>query len=144
MALLNKTAAELLRKYQPHAVTDITGFGLLGHSSEMARGSQVSFEITFGGVPVLEGTRELVNDGVVPGGSKSNHKWLGNDVDYEGLLPEEQLILCDAVTSGGLLVSLSVDEAEQYVEDLHQNGLQDAAIIGRVITKNEKLIYVKK
>jgi selenide, water dikinase len=144
MALLNKTAAELLRKYHPHAVTDITGFGLLGHGSEMARGSEVSFELTFGDVPVLEGTLELAKNGVVPGGSKSNHKWLGNDVDYEDILAEEQLILCDAVTSGGLLVSLPADEATKYIEDLHQNGLQYAAIIGSVKTKNDKLIYVKK
>lgn len=144
MALLNKTAAELLRKYQPHAVTDITGFGLLGHGSEMARGSEVSFELTFKDVPVLEGTLELARDGIVPGGSKSNHKWLGNDVDYEDILMEEQLVLCDAVTSGGLLVSLPADEATQYVEDLHQSGLQYASIIGRVKAQNDKLIYVKK
>jgi selenide,water dikinase len=144
MALLNKTAAELLRKYQPHAVTDITGFGLLGHGSEMARGSEVSFELTFKDVPVLEGTLELARDGIVPGGSKSNHKWLGNDVDYEDIPLEEQLILCDAVTSGGLLVSLPADEATQYVEDLHQSGLQYASIIGRVKAQNDKLIYVKK
>lgn len=144
MALLNKTAAECLRKYHPHAVTDVTGFGLLGHGSEMARGSNVSFDLTFSYVPILEGTEKLAKDGVVPGGSKSNHKWLGNDVDYADLLPEEQLILCDAVTSGGLLVSLPEDEAPQYVEDLHQKGLQTAAIIGRVTEKKDKLIYVKK
>lgn len=144
MALLNKTAAECLRKYHPHAVTDVTGFGLLGHGSEMARGSNVSFDLTFSSVPILEGTAKLAKDGVVPGGSKSNHKWLGNDVDYADLFPEEQLILCDAVTSGGLLVSLPEDEAPQYVEDLHQKGLQTAAIIGRVTEKKDKLIYLTK
>jgi selenide, water dikinase len=144
MALLNKTAAECLRKYHPHAVTDVTGFGLLGHGSEMARGSNVSFDLTLSSVPILEGTEKLAKDGVVPGGSKSNHKWLGNDVDYADLLPEEQLILCDAVTSGGLLVSLPEDEAPQYVEDLHQKGLQTAAIIGRVTEKKDKLIYLTK
>ena len=144
MAMLNKTAAEVLRNYHPHAVTDITGFGLLGHCSEMARGSQVSFEITYKDVPVLEGTLELAKDGIIPGGSKSNHKWLGNDVDYADILSDEQLILCDAVTSGGLLVSLPADEAEQYVRDLHQNGLKFASIIGRVNEQDEKVIYVKK
>ena len=128
MAMLNKTAAEVLRNYHPHAVTDITGFGLLGHCSEMARGSQVSFEITYKDVPVLEGTLELAKDGIIPGGSKSNHKWLGNDVDYADILSDEQLILCDAVTSGGLLVSLPADEAEQYVRDLHQNGSRIVAM----------------
>jgi selenide,water dikinase len=144
MAMLNKKAAELLRKYHPHAVTDVTGFGLLGHSSEMARGSDVSIEIAWKDVPVLDGTLELSRDGIVPGGSKSNLKWLEKDVEYESLLPEEQIILCDAVTSGGLLVSLSADEAAMYVEELHENGLLKAAIIGRVTDKNDKLIYAKR
>jgi selenide,water dikinase len=144
MAMLNKTAAECLKEYRPNSVTDVTGFGLLGHSSEMARGSNVSFEITLSQVPVLEGALELARDGVVPGGSKSNHKWLNDDVTYEGLSLEEQLLLCDAVTSGGLLVSLPEEDAKNYVDRLNANGLSFASIIGRVMEKNEKLIYVKK
>ena len=73
-------------------------------------------------VPVLEGALELAKDGVVPGGSKSNHKWIADDVIYEDILPEEQLVLCDAITSGGLFVSLSEQEAAQYVDKLHSNG----------------------
>jgi selenide, water dikinase len=144
MAMLNKTAAECLKDYQPHAVTDVTGFGLLGHGSEMARGSDVSFEISLSNVPVLEGALELARDGVVPGGSKSNHKWLKNDVSYEGLSDEEQILLCDAITSGGLLVSLPEVDANRYVNQLQTNGLTAASIVGRVIAKKEKLIYVKK
>jgi selenide,water dikinase len=144
MALLNKTAAEVLRKYNPNAVTDVTGFGLLGHSSEMAQGSHVSLEIVYSNVPVLDGTLALAKDGVVPGGSKSNHKWLGNNVEYGDLSSEEQLILCDAVTSGGLLISLPSSEAADYVLDLQQYGLSYASIIGRVVEKKDKVIYVKK
>jgi selenide, water dikinase len=144
MAELNKTAAEMLMNYQPHAVTDVTGFGLLGHSSEMARGSNVSFEISYSKVPILEGALELARDGVVPGGSKSNHKWILEDVEYEDLLSEEQLVLCDAITSGGLLVSMSEEEAVQYVDNLHSAGKQHAAIVGRVTEKKEKLIYAKR
>jgi selenide, water dikinase len=143
MASLNKTAAELLRKYQPHAVTDVTGFGLLGHGSEMARGSEVSLVIEHQKVPVLEGTLELAKNGVIPGGSKANLKWLENDIEFNGLSKEEQLILCDAITSGGLLVSLSESEAEQYVKDLHKQGLHYAAVIGKVVNKMEKMITVK-
>jgi selenide, water dikinase len=144
MAELNKTAAEVLMNYHPHAVTDVTGFGLLGHSSEMARGSDVSFEISYSKVPILEGALELARDGVVPGGSKSNHKWILDDVDYEDLSIEEQLVLCDAITSGGLLVSISEDEAIKYVDDLHSVGKYHAAIVGRVTEKKEKLIYAKR
>jgi selenide, water dikinase len=143
MASLNKTAAELLKVYNPHAVTDVTGFGLLGHGSEMARGSEVSFVIEHQKVPVLDGAVELAKNGVVPGGSKANLKWLENDIDFGDLSNEDQLILCDAITSGGLLVSLSETEAVQYVKDLHTHGLHHATIIGKVTNKNEKMIIVK-
>jgi selenide, water dikinase len=144
MALLNKSAADALKRFNPHAVTDVTGFGLLGHGSEIARGSDVSFEIILSKVPVLEGTYELAAKGVVPGGSKSNHKWLENDVVYNEISSEEQLVLCDAITSGGLLVSLPEQEAEDYVVALKEQGLDHAAIIGKVIEKKDKLIYVKR
>lgn len=144
MATLNKTAAEVLMNFHPHAVTDVTGFGLLGHGSEMARGSGVSFEISFSQVPILEGAIELAKDGVVPGGSKSNHKWLQDDVVYEEIHPDEQLVLCDAITSGGLLVSLNEKDARTYIENLHTNGLAQASIIGHVTENREKLIYVRK
>lgn len=144
MALLNKSAAEALKPFNPHAVTDVTGFGLLGHGSEIARGSNVSFEISLSNVPVLAGTYELAAKGVVPGGSKSNHKWLENDVMYEEISYEEQIVLCDAITSGGLLVSLPKKEAEPYVDALKESGLIHASIIGEVLEKKDKLIYVKR
>lgn len=144
MAMLNKEAAAVLKSFHPHSVTDVTGFGLLGHASEMARGSNVSFEIALSSVPVLEGTYELAEKGVVPGGSKSNHKWLQNDVQYEDISPEEQIVLCDAITSGGLLVSLEKEEAEKYVGELHKHGLISASIIGQVTERKDKLIYVKR
>lgn len=144
MATLNKNAAELLKESTPHAVTDVTGFGLLGHGSEMARGSEVSFEFIFGSVPVLEGTYELAKQGIIPGGSKSNHSWLVDDVVYEGIALEEQMILCDAITSGGLLVALPEQDAQSYVDRLHKHGLIDAAIVGKVTEKRDKLIYVKR
>lgn len=143
MAMLNKSAAEHLKKYQPNAVTDVTGFGLLGHASEMARGSEVSFEIQHSDVPVLKGTYELAKNGVVPGGSKSNLKWLENDINFGTLSLEQQLVLCDAITSGGLLVALPEGDAVQYIKDLHSNGLSHASIIGEVIKGSEKLIIVK-
>ncbi len=144
MALLNKSAADALKEFTPHAVTDVTGFGLLGHGSEIARGSNVSFEISLSKVPVLDGTYDLAAKGVVPGGSKSNHKWLEDDVHYEDISNEEQLVLCDAITSGGLLVSLPESEAERYVEVLKNKGLDHSAIIGKVTEKQDKLIYVKR
>jgi selenide,water dikinase len=139
MAELNKTACERLKDFSPHAVTDVTGFGLLGHASEIARGSDVSFEIDLEKVPVLDGTYELAEQGIVPGGSKSNHKWLEKDIDYSSEITlQQQLVLCDAITSGGLLIALSLEEAEQYtsIDSVY-------TIIGQVVEKKDKLIYVK-
>lgn len=144
MASLNKNAAETLKDYGPNAVTDVTGFGLLGHASEIACGSGVSLHIDLKKVPVLLGTFELAEAGVVPGGSKSNHQWLENEVCYDDSVSfHEQLVLCDAITSGGLLVSMPETEAEQYVSKLKENNVH-AAIIGTVTEKREKYIYVNK
>ncbi len=144
MAQLNKTAAECLKGLHPNAVTDITGFGLLGHASEMAKGSDnVTFTIRFENVPILPGTKELATNGVIPGGTKANHKWIRELVKYNPELTEiEQMILCDAVTSGGLLVSLPEKEGLEYVQRLKENGIEEAAIIGTVTSYEGTLLNV--
>jgi selenide,water dikinase len=143
MAQLNKTAAEALEPYHPNAVTDVTGFGLLGHAFEMARGSNVSLSLNAVEVPVLAGTRELAEQENVPGGTKDNHSWLSEVVTYNKDIDEiQQLILCDAVTSGGLLVSLPQTEAIQYVQTLHEKGMAETAVVGEVTEQKEKSIYV--
>lgn len=145
MAMLNKTAAECLSDFHPNAVTDITGFGLLGHAQEVAKGSNVTIEVKYSDVPMLPGTVELATQGIIPGGTKSNHSWIKDVVSYSDDLSElEQFILCDAVTSGGLLVSLPADEAIAYVELLHQHGIEHAAIVGKVLEKEDKLIRAVK
>ncbi len=143
MAALNRTACEALKDFSPNAVTDVTGFGLMGHGFEMAKGSDVSFKISLSDVPMLDGTKELAEQGVVPGGSKSNHKWLENVVEYgESVSDVDQLILCDAITSGGLLVSLPETDSIRYVKYLEELGISEAKIIGSVVEKREKAIYV--
>ena len=143
MATLNKEAAEALTEFQPHAVTDVTGFGLIGHGSEMARGSNVTLVIEYDKVPILDGALKLSQDGIVPGGSKSNHKWLEKDVEYRNIAPEEQIILCDAITSGGLLIAMNPSDAEKYVKSMKNEG-HDSWIIGEVTDKQDKLIIVNK
>jgi selenide,water dikinase len=144
MATLNKTSAEVLDRYRAHACTDITGFGLLGHASEVAGGSKVGLVIDASSVPILPGTMELAEKDVIPGGSKDNHKWIQDRVTYADHISQEmQYILCDAVTSGGLLISISADQAEGILKDLHEAGITDAAIIGEVIEGTEGTIHVK-
>lgn len=144
MALLNKQAAEKLENFIPNAVTDITGFGLLGHSYEMANGSDVTFELDVNNIPILAGTRELAEKGIIPGGSKENRRWLDTLVEYESNITDvEMSILCDSITSGGLLISLPAAEATRYVELMLNNGAF-ATIIGTVAEKREKSVIVKK
>lgn len=143
MAMLNKKAAEVLSGFSPSAVTDVTGFGLLGHGSEMASGSNVTLVIEYDKVPILDGALKLAQEGIVPGGSKSNHKWLEKDVEYHNIAPEEQIILCDSITSGGLLIAINPSDAEKYVQTMKDEG-HDSWIIGEVTDKQDKLIIVNK
>lgn len=145
MATLNKTASEVLHAFDVHACTDVTGFGLLGHAKEMACGANVGLEIFADRVPILDGTRELAERGLIPGGSKSNHKWLREDVKYTGEVAADeirQFILCDAVTSGGLLVALPQAQAEEAVRKLHEAGVDYAAWVGNAVSEHPNCIVV--
>jgi selenide,water dikinase len=133
MATLNKAAAETSADFDVHACTDVTGFGLLGHALEMVRGTRTGLEISWSQVPMLEKTLKLAHEGMAPGGSHANYKWLVKDVTYTDELDEAQrLIMCDAVTSGGLLMAVPADEADELVQRLRDNGVSEAAVIGTV------------
>ncbi|MFX3625008.1 MAG: selenide, water dikinase SelD [Ectobacillus sp.] len=132
MTTLNKTAAETMEAYDVHACTDVTGFGLLGHASEMAKGSNVGLRIVKEQVPILPRVRELAEQGVIPGGTKNNFAHLEGSVTF----PEEmdqigRWILCDAVTSGGLLISVAGEQANELLAKLQKAGVE-ASLIGEV------------
>jgi selenide, water dikinase len=142
MAHLNKEAAEKLEAYEPHAVTDVTGFGLIGHGYEMASGSKVSFTIDFNAVPFLTGTSRLAKAGTIPGGTQENVSWLNGLVEYASTLEEhEKLSIADSITSGGLLISMPYEDARNYVEDMKDTTF-GAHIVGTVTEKRDKTIYV--
>jgi selenide,water dikinase len=129
MATLNKYAAEAMENFDVNACTDITGFGLLGHTAEIAKGSGVGIVIENAKVPVLPRTRELAEEGIIPGGTKANHRWLSDSVQYEANIDEvSQYILCDAVTSGGLLISVPQDQADSLLQELKEKGVEAADI----------------
>ena len=115
-----------------HAVTDITGFGLLGHLGEMARGSGVSAQVDAAAVPIIDGVRRLVADGFVAGGTQRNHAFVSEFVDWNGLDPADQLLLADAQTSGGLLFSVAPDAVDDLVTELEAAGTPAAAVMGRI------------
>lgn len=142
MAELNKKAAETMKDYTVHACTDVTGFGLLGHTLEIAKGSHVGITVSNKNVPVLSKTRELAEQNIIPGGTRKNHQWLAENIDYDPHISEiDQFILCDAVTSGGLLISVPEAEAESLQRELKNNHVQ-SAIIGEVTHEHEGRIHV--
>lgn len=135
MATLNKTASEILQQFTVNACTDITGFGLLGHTYEMASASDVQIEINASQVPLLTNTLQFAADKLAPGGSIANWNWLAEKVSYADDIPiEMQHVLCDAVTSGGLLVSMPLADAKRSMELMQAQGV-DARIIGQVTSQ---------
>lgn len=136
MTTLNRTAAEIATKFAgAHAMTDITGFGLMGHGREMAVGSGLTLEIEAARVPVIDGALDAVRAGAIPGGLLSNREFAECMVaDAEGAaIPEElRILMYDPQTSGGLLISVSEQDKGQLLESLRSSGV-GAVQIGRVL-----------
>jgi selenide, water dikinase len=118
-----------------HAATDVTGFGLLGHLRELAAASGVAAEIDVAAVPVIDGVRELLASGMVAGGTQRNHAFVSETAPIEwGAVPlDEQLLLCDAQTSGGLLLAVAPAHADGLVGALGRQGTLAASVVGRCV-----------
>lgn len=144
MAALNRAACEAMLAVGASACTDITGFGLLGHLHEMAAGSRVDVTLSAGAVPLIPGVLELAGAGAVPGGTLNNLAYVGEHVHFaEGVTRLTQLILADAQTSGGLLISLPAERADELLAQLRQRGVSAAARIGTVSGAGQGLIRVE-
>jgi selenide,water dikinase len=134
MTTLNRVAAEAVVGIGAHALTDITGFGLLGHLRNMVAASKVGARVHLDRVPVLSAAREYVRAGIAPGGTHANHRFLADWVMYAAdVTKEEQLLLCDAQTSGGLLAAVAPDRTEPLLQALRSGGAREAAAIGTII-----------
>ena len=143
MATLNAVAGQIITTVGVNACTDITGFGLLGHLAEMARGSQVSCEIWAEQCPVLPGVPALARLGMIPAGAYNNRQYLGKEVFFAtAVIREMQDIMFDPQTSGGLLISLPPDRSKQLLKALTENNVV-AAVIGRVNLTGKYLITVQ-
>jgi selenide,water dikinase len=133
MMTLNRQSAEVLTSVDTHALTDVTGFGLLGHLRNMVTASGVSAQIWLDRVPVLPPAWEYVRRGIAPGGTHANHRFLSQIVQYDdGIDLPSQLVLCDAQTSGGLLAALAPQAAERALELFQAQHSIDARIVGRI------------
>jgi selenium donor protein len=133
MAALNRDAAEAMLEAGAHACTDITGFGLLGHLREMAAGSRVDATLHAGTVPILDAALTFAGADVVPGGTLNNLAYVEGAVTFApGVSRVVQLLLADAQTSGGLLISLPEGRAGSLLDGLRARGVSDAAVVGIV------------
>ncbi|MBZ5666333.1 MAG: selenide, water dikinase SelD [Acidobacteriia bacterium] len=154
MTTLNKAAAEVITAgrvgtgvspvptWSVHALTDITGFGLIGHAREMALASNVSLVLHSAPVPLLEGALDCVRAGHIPGGLKANREFAECVVEYEsGISEEVKTILFDPQTAGGLLISVAADDSVVLTRTLHTAGVP-AIEIGEVVPRAKALIRV--
>jgi selenide,water dikinase len=133
MSMLNRIAAEVMMEIGVNACTDVTGFGLLGHARAIASASSVGIELDTADVPYLPGVRDLAEPSLCSSGLHSNASYLRDAVHFEPSVDErDRLLLLDPQTSGGLLMSVPATNAGRLLAALHQCGVTDAAIIGRV------------
>lgn len=143
MKQLNNTASEIAKNYPVNACTDITGFGLIGHLLEMLKASHKSAEIYHDRVPVIPGTEELVQLGLIPGGTKKNKefysKWL---LWKESVAENKRIILFDAQTSGGLLFSIPEKNSKKLLQNLRDSGIEYASIIGHILNDPSNKITI--
>jgi len=143
MTHLNQGAAEAMNDIGAHACTDITGYGLLGHLLEMCKASGVSATIEFNEIPFIQGVYELTQKGFVPGGSKNNLDYVASHVDFSKTISkEQQYLLADAQTSGGLLIAVAKEKVEELQNTLNENDCLTSSIIGNVHNTAEFSIYV--
>jgi len=144
MTALNKTAADVLRGFEVHACTDVTGFGLLGHLREMSAGSGVDVEVDHRALPIIDGAADLATGGTVPGGTRNNRLFVEPHVSWDGRVSETSRILaCDAQTSGGLLAAVAGVQADDAVRALRAGGVESAAIIGQFTQEGAGRITVR-
>ncbi len=150
MTTLNKAAAEViisgLAEHSPrrsvHALTDITGFGLIGHAREMALASDVSLVFQSAEIPVLEGALDCIHASHIPGGLNANRDFAECVVGYDATVPDDiRTLLFDPQTAGGLLISVSAEEAAALTRALRDAGVP-AVEIGEVLPRTKPLIRV--
>lgn len=144
MTTLNRFGKEAIDKVGGvHSVTDITGFGLLGHALEMAEGSSVTIKIDSGKIPIIKGATEFAKMGLIPAGAYSNRNHIGGKICFKNKIEKDiEDILFDPQTSGGLLISVEKEKAPQLLKELEKSPTE-YAIIGEVLEEGEFPLIVE-
>ena len=139
MSTLNKDAVQALQGLEVHAVTDVTGYGLLGHLQEMCQASAVSGRIDFQNLEFLPGVQNLAEAGMIAGGTRRNLEYIKDYTEFDPQLTEVDLFLAaDAQTSGGLLISMPQEDSEKFIAVFGPAAYQ----VGKIITRRESLVFL--
>ena len=142
MNTLNDQTSAIMKQYNISACTDVTGFGLLGHLNEMCQGSKLSSRIHYNKTPLILNTEKFAIEGIVPGGTKNNFKFLEKNVCFdESIKSFQKLILSDAQTSGGLLIACNKSQSHQLLNELNSSANYESVIIGKFTIKKDYTIY---
>jgi selenide,water dikinase len=143
MTQLNREASEIMLGHDPHACTDITGYGLVGHANEMAEGSGVTIVLRATSVPLLEGAREAVEKGYLTGGGKATRRFMQDKARVASTIDETTTsLLFDPQTSGGLLIAVAPARAHALLAELKTNH-PHAAVVGECVARRDVAIVVE-
>jgi selenide, water dikinase len=143
MVTLNKVAAETMMDFDPHACTDITGFGLTGHTLWMVKGANVGITLFVDKVPHFPESLEMIRQGVRTGVTQDNKALVADYIRLDqGITAEEEMLMYDPQTSGGLFIAVAADRAEALVQKLHERGVSDAVVAGEVFASPEPVIRI--
>ncbi|MBN2460590.1 MAG: selenide, water dikinase SelD [Candidatus Cloacimonetes bacterium] len=143
MAELNKTASEIMLSFDISACTDVTGFGLLGHLREMTRNSKMDAVLKMSKIPLLPELLPFITANAVPGGTLNNLEFIADTVSWhQDISKAQQVILCDAQTSGGLLIAAAANEQQELLQTLQQAGVEHASCIGKLTSPGKGHIEV--
>jgi selenide,water dikinase len=143
MATLNKVACETMMAFDPHACTDITGFGLTGHTLWMVKGANVGITLYVDRVPHFPESIEMIKQGVRTGVTLENKALVADFIRLDaGVTPEEEMLVYDPQTSGGLFIAVAADQADALVQKLRERGVSDATVVGEVFQSPEPVIRI--
>ena len=144
MIHLNDGAKNAMNNNSVNACTDITGYGLLGHLLEMCKGSDISAKIYYNDIPFIDTVEDLALQNIIPGGSKKNLDYVNKSIKFSDSIKEHQkLMLADAQTSGGLLISIPKESSNKLIVDLESENCLEYSVIGEIIEKRNKSIYIE-
>jgi selenide,water dikinase len=144
MKLLNRTGAEIMKRYKIAGATDITGYGLAGHALKMARASNVTLSMDVSKIPLMDGISRLAEEVCFPSSAYTNLEFIEKDSFFvEEIEFNQKMIIADPQTSGGLLMCVPEEIKREVLDALHLAGLTSAAIIGTVLPRREKFLLLE-